>query len=66
MIRFINIGTQISLDARIRHFAFYNTITDSFMSWNGSATWETAEEFKSDYEGEHIERYLRLIPEMFK
>jgi hypothetical protein len=36
------------------------------MSWNGSATWETAEEFKSDYEGEHIERYLRLIPEMFK
>ena len=51
-------------------FAFYDTIYDRFMEFDGSSAWYSKTGFTVDFqsdkensEGEDIERYLRLIPE---
>lgn len=50
MIRFIEIGGQIYPYGENRFvFAWYDTVTSRFLSFNYSQTWETWEEFEEDY-----------------
>lgn len=63
MIRFINLTNQIIQG--VKEFAFFDTVTDKFVEFSGSQTWITIEDFKQDYIGEEIERYLKLIPDNF-
>ncbi len=54
MIRFIDLTGQIYLDedeeSPIKVFAFFDTVTDKFLSFSGFEKWES------------IERFLNLIP----
>lgn len=62
MIRFINLTGQLTLDESDPAFAFFDTVTDKFCTFQGFQTWDSIEEFKKDYEGDDIERFLSLIP----
>ena len=62
MIRFVDLGQQIDGDGP-RHFAFFNTVTDQFMTFDGEEVFETVEEFKLAASGSYqLDRYLGLIP----
>lgn len=63
MIRFIDLSDQI-IDGE-KEFAFYDTVIDTFKIFSGCQTWDTIEDFKNDYVGEELERYLNKIPEDF-
>ena len=63
MKRFINLTNQI-IDGE-KEFAFYCTVRDEFETFSGAQTWNSIKEFKQDYEGDDLERYLNLIPEDF-
>jgi len=63
MIRFIDLTNQITEGTK--EFAFYDTVTDKFVLFSGCQTWETIENFKQDYSGNQIDRYLSLIPNDF-
>lgn len=64
MKRFIDLGTQLYLtdDDTDREFAFYCTVRDRFETFSGISTWATIEDFKTDYQGDELDRYLALIP----
>ena len=47
MIRFIEIGNQIVYGGSITHFAWWDTVTDSFMTFNGEQAFETWEDFEA-------------------
>lgn len=64
MIRFVDLGHQLDVDNEgERSFAFFNTVTDQFISFDGEEAFVSIEEFKQAAEG-HREtaRYLELIP----
>jgi hypothetical protein len=66
MKRFIDLGNQtgnIDIKEGEKEFAFYCTVLDCFESFGGSQTWETKDEFKDDYQGNELDRYLKLIPD---
>lgn len=63
MIRFINLGTQINDE---NEFAFFDTVTDSFCKFAGTQTWKSIYDFKLDYFGDDLDRYLKLIPPNWK
>ncbi|ROH98267.1 hypothetical protein EGI16_21560 [Chryseobacterium sp. G0240] len=62
MIRFIDLTGQIYLDDEEKSFAFFDTITDKFCEFSGNQYWDNIEDFKNDYTGNEIDRFLRLIP----
>ncbi len=70
MIRFINLKGQIYLEDE-PCFAFYNTITDEFITLIGNQTWDDWKEFEKDYYSSNIthnwdiDRFKSLIPEDF-
>lgn len=64
MIRFIDLKDQIIEGTN--EFCFYDTVTDTFVTFSGSQTWETVEDFQNDYTGTEIERFLNLVPETFQ
>ena len=63
MMRFIDLGKQIAVDETDpdypREFAFYNTVDDSFLRFNSGSTWESWNDFLSDFDGSQ-ELLLRL------
>ena len=65
MIRFIDLGNQISEDTK--QFAFYDTVTNGFIMVNGMQAFESKEEFISQQSGFNdvafFQRCLSLIPE---
>lgn len=62
MIRFVDLGSSIDEDRRV--FAFFNTVTDQFMSFEDEEVFETVEEFKLAASGyPHLDRFTNLIPE---
>lgn len=63
MIRFIDLTDQITDDER--EFAFYDTVTGTFLTFSGWQKWSTVEAFKADYDGDDLARYLNLIPKEF-
>jgi hypothetical protein len=52
MIRFIDLGKQIAVDETDpewpRQFAFYDTVDDTFVSFDGTEVWDSWGEFESD------------------
>lgn len=48
MIRFIDLGEQIGIPG-IKHFAWWDTITDEFLEFSTSLIWETWDQFEADY-----------------
>ena len=48
MIIFINLTGQILIDDNEPNFAWYDTIKDEFMIFNGNQDWESWKDFKDD------------------
>lgn len=48
MIRFINLTGQMSLDDDDFQFAWYDTIVDRFLEYNGNQTWFYSKDFETD------------------
>jgi hypothetical protein len=78
MIRFIDLrgqiddaeddaGESLPIDQQRPHFAFYDTITNSFVEVNGSQDWRSKHAFASDFKIEatcaDIRRFLSKMPE---
>ncbi len=61
MIRFINLTGQIMLDDA-PYFAWYDTVTDTFMTFSGFQTWDCWHDFVEDYDGNELERFHKLMP----
>ena len=66
MIRFIDLTGQIYLDDEEKSFAFFDTVTDKFCEFSGNQYWDNIEDFKSDYTGDDINRFVRLMPPSIK
>jgi len=49
MIRYIDVGDQIFLDGETKEFAWFDTITDTFLTVVGIQVWETWNDFVDDY-----------------
>jgi len=71
VIRFIDLGRQIGLDEEwSREFAFFDTITDTFITMDGEQVWDSWTEFKEAYAGTPwrtrtswtLERFRSLCP----
>lgn len=66
---FVDLGNQINDEP---HFAFYDTITDTFDSIYCEQVWASVDDFVSNYEEEglldmnDIDRYLSLVPDSWK
>ena len=54
MIRFVDVGDQITCDDR-KQFAWYDTVTDRFLILSGGSTWEAWEDFEKDLLDEYPE-----------
>ena len=68
MIRFIKIGDQICEDEN--HFAYWDTITDKFLYFDGDCVFDSWEEFRDYYdthEGEKysLQRLMGVTPDEF-
>lgn len=61
MIRFIDLTGQIYLDDEEKSFAFFDTVTDKFCMFSGNQYWDNVEDFKNDFTGDDIDRFLRLM-----
>jgi hypothetical protein len=66
MIRFVDLGRQLSLSLDEQHFAFFDTITDEFRTFSGNCVWSSWEEFEADYTGDELDRYRRLAQASWK
>ena len=64
MIRFINLTGQIFIDDDELYFAWYDTVTDTFLTFSGIQTWDSWEDFVRDYNGKDLKRFHRLMPKM--
>ena len=68
MIRYIDLGEQINDYSEGHHdFAWYDTIIDCFIEYNGTHVWSSWEEFVRDFddfegEGYELERFAGLYP----
>lgn len=65
MIRFIDLTGQIYQDDNEKSFAFFDTVRDKFCEFSGCQIWDDVQEFKDDYRGDQIARFLSLIPASF-
>lgn len=76
MMRFIDLRGQINteiddsgeplpIEEQEPHFAFYDTIPDSFVCLNGNYTWNSRNELLCDAAGSYglSTRLLRLLPD---
>ena len=63
MIRFIDLGDQILEGTK--EFAWWNTITDSFMEFCGVQAWESWEEFERDFRHEDKRVYIVGEPDLY-
>jgi hypothetical protein len=63
MIRFINLTNQITDEQK--EFAFYNTVSDTFMVFNDEHTFTSVDYFKKCCDDNLKERCLQLIPNIF-
>jgi hypothetical protein len=65
MLRFINLSDQINEGEK--EFAFYDTVTESFVTLSGAQTWTSVDDFRKDAHDDpnwfySIDRMLSLIP----
>jgi hypothetical protein len=66
MIKFISLGSQIyPNDPESSSFAFYDTLTDRFLTYGGVQAWDSWEEFVDDFEeraGVALEELISMTP----
>jgi hypothetical protein len=66
MIKFISLGSQIyPNDPAVHSFAFYDTLTDRFLTYGGVQAWDSWEDFVDDFEeqaGVALEELTRITP----
>jgi hypothetical protein len=66
MIKFINLGSQIyPHDPESSSFAFYDTLTDRFLTYGSVQAWDSWEDFVDDFEeraGVDLEELIRITP----
>lgn len=58
MIRICNLTGQITLEDNDLWFAFFDTIPDKFLEYNGSQVWSSWKDFEEDF----IEYYSGRFP----
>jgi hypothetical protein len=72
VIRFIDLGKQIGCDdSWPREFAFFNTVTDEFITIHLNQTWSSWKEFEDSWDCDscfnstytEIDRFKSLCPE---
>jgi hypothetical protein len=67
MIRFVDVGRQLGLDEEWpRQFAFFNTVTDTFVSFRGIQVWDSRANFELDFDydsGWKLSRFTEKIPD---
>lgn len=70
MIRFLNLKNQITEGDS--SFAFYDTVTNEIVSFDGEQVFDSLDEFKDcynrilkDYKPRTLERYISKIPDNF-
>ena len=67
MIRICNLSGQITLEDNDFWFAFFDTITDKFLSFDGTPIWENWKDFETDYKTYYGEAKSKSRPiERFK
>jgi hypothetical protein len=73
MIRFILIGSQISLNEGDTDFAFFSTVTDRFIAINGQSVFNSRDDFKeacsyalTSIYSAYLVRLYGLIPDNIK
>ncbi len=59
MIRYIHIGGQITEGDN--DFAWFDTVTDRFLEFNGTHVWGSWNEFTNDYGDGNIAKFLRFM-----
>jgi hypothetical protein len=66
MIKFVYIGDQINSESR--EFAFFDTISDTFIRFGVEIVFDSLEEFNDSAEayGSMYTRCMRLIPDWYK
>lgn len=66
MIKFISLGSQIyPNDPESTSFAFYDTLTDRFLTYGGVQAWDSWEDFVDDFEekeGVALAELMRITP----
>ena len=58
MIRFIDLGDQILEGTK--HFAWFDTVTDTFETYNYEQIWETWLEFKTAYRHDQSRAFMEF------
>ena len=56
MIRFLGLDDQIYCDKKSKSFAFYDTVIDEILSFDGSQVFDSVKEFVEDYK-EYRKKY---------
>src|SRR5690348_20489 len=63
MIRYIEVGSQITLERGDCQFAFYDTVTDRFLELGGAMVFDSVQDLVERAAGERLlERCLSVIP----
>ena len=67
MIRYVPISKEIDVMPETDCFAWFNTVTDMFLTFCGDQVWTTWSEFKTDFHHDathhyDIERFRKLFP----
>lgn len=60
MIRIIDLEKQIS-EYEQKHFAFIDSNTKQFLTFNGNQVWVSKRDFENDYDGNNIGEFINLI-----
>lgn len=64
-MRFIDLRRQIIITDNYPMFAFFDTVTDTFVTINGNQTWSSQQEIIKDIKSENphnpTERFERLL-----
>jgi hypothetical protein len=67
MIRFVDLGHQLNVNASegLRYFAWYDTVCDHFLDFDGEQTFNTWSEFEPACPCDLVERLRCLFPAMW-
>ena len=69
MIRYVPISKEIDVMPETDCFAWFDTVTDTFVTLCGDQVWTTWSEFETDFQHDathkyYLERFRRLFPNM--
>lgn len=67
MIKFVDLGSQVSADEETPRFAWWDTVINSFMDFSGVWAFESWDEFEEaliadEYSQDFLDRFKALYP----